>query len=895
MVNFYFYILKNVLVLLLFYFRSTFPPCISIQETEIAALMAGSSHCSLATPSPKRVRNAWFLKITRVGGVAEMTVMYKNTKNRVYPFSKSKPNDPIKFPWGTPVQCDYLVAKVDEESQGEFKFYSKRKDVEPFKESSLNSFEGGVNLFSKRVTALIVEQKQKLLSKYLSLLPHSVGFVHHREGFHTDEGFLLDRGDEVESVEDEIIQNGGSMVDYLEFIKYALESAVDVAAASKDGQDITRFFEPKRKSSEPHSKATKKSKAAIIDDNEAEELTDADGLETEFKDNYVGMANVPLENLSISSDLDVKLTMFRVYRIISSMEKKYDPSLTIAVVCPMEGQTVTDLKNVANQRFVVIQKIHTVAAFKEMDKSGGFSKLTSHQNRTVLCFVLRTNSAGMIQYGNCRANEIQNQFNKKTRPQDLLKIYQSLSVKSSPSSSMKVVERMTRLLRLGPNESAAVRKICGWSQDAFSALIMVIMQFERYESLDIDQTGGHGYQLKLAHGEKNVINNTMFKMLGKVGCDYFLAEHGKILANECSLKSFIEDYNTVKQVEKVGAVLSILAGYKQIEGLRQQYPDKLEEDQLKKYIGAEIKNGVKNDRAVELEAFYKSVVEGSVIKSVEVKFVAYEDFEKMCSEKNYFEEDDIVVLMMEYENKDLCFHFVNKSLLSKKSHWARLMLLSDEVQQHEVLSYLRSQEFNQDIAIIPLYFHCKPEISDGISENIQFAVAFGNFSVHLPPIQRYQSSVANICSIVEAISLPEVEHAAVVADAKTPLVQIHSKGLIAEVTYYGIMKRIEKFKDDLQKSFNLPVLVKGKDRSDGGSSTNTKEGDDESEGHDESEGEDVSEVDINSNRSDAVTAQVLSSNDPYKFETPSRKEIAGSAKSGGKGFLDRLEIAGAGV
>ena len=150
----------------------------------------------------------------------------------------------------------------------------------------------------------------------------------------------------------------------------------------------------------------------------------------------------------------------------------------------------------------------------------------------------------------------------------------------------------------------------------------------------------------------------------------------------------ISGFEIYGQVEKVGAVLSILAGYKQMEGFRQQYP--VEEDQLKKYIGAEIKNGVKNDRAVELEAFYKSVVEGSVIKSVEVKFVAYEDFEKMCSEKNYFDEDDIVVLMMEYENKDLCFHFVNKSLLSKKSHWARLMLLSDEVQQHEVLSYLRS-------------------------------------------------------------------------------------------------------------------------------------------------------------------------------------------------------------
>ena len=42
----------------------------------------------------------------------------------------------------------------------------------------MNSFGGGVNSFSKRVT---VEKKQTLWALHFSLLPYSVGFVHHRE------------------------------------------------------------------------------------------------------------------------------------------------------------------------------------------------------------------------------------------------------------------------------------------------------------------------------------------------------------------------------------------------------------------------------------------------------------------------------------------------------------------------------------------------------------------------------------------------------------------------------------------------------------------------------------------------------------------------------------------
>ena len=67
---------------------------------------------------------------------------------------------------------------------------------------------------------------------------------------------------------------------------------------------------------EVNSKPQKKSKATEIDEMEASELADADGLEKEYQRSYVGMANISWDNISISKDLDVKVNQFRVYRII---------------------------------------------------------------------------------------------------------------------------------------------------------------------------------------------------------------------------------------------------------------------------------------------------------------------------------------------------------------------------------------------------------------------------------------------------------------------------------------------------------------------------------------------------------------------------------------------------
>ena len=133
-----------------------------------------------------------------------------------------------------------------------------------------------------------------------------------------------------------------------------------------------------------------------------------------------------------------------------------------------------------------------------------------------------------------RANQIENQFTRKTAPQDLLRTFQSLLGKVDPGDLMKIIERMSSLSRIGPHECNAIRKICKWSAESFTALMKVISLSEKYETMDVKPSG---HQTRLARGDKLNMTNVLMKKLGKMDDKYFLSEHKRILDNEFSLQN----------------------------------------------------------------------------------------------------------------------------------------------------------------------------------------------------------------------------------------------------------------------------------------------------------------------------------------------------------------------
>ena len=266
------------------------------------------------------------------------------------------------------------------------------------------------------------------------------------------------------------------------------------ACVENSMDDIRKYFATtvKRKANENNAPTAKLSRNAQMEANEKQELEDESGLEVEYKKSFVGMTRVPLANIKICPGMESLVNQNRVEFVMSSIRKKFDPSLNVLVIITAEQNISLDLKNVGQTKFFAVQKLHTLQALNNLEKTGEFSKMFGHEDNSVCCFVLNTNKPEMLLYGNQRSNDISSQFTRKTRPQDLMRFFHSLMLRSSKPKATKVVERMAKLSVMGPDEITAVSKMCQWSMAGVSALIEFLEAFENYQTLDIKPSGRGG-------------------------------------------------------------------------------------------------------------------------------------------------------------------------------------------------------------------------------------------------------------------------------------------------------------------------------------------------------------------------------------------------------------------
>ena len=457
----------------------------------------------------KRPRISWFLRVTTVEGVSQVTIGYKNSRGCVVSYTQSRHHP--KIPFGPIAKAEYSEKKTEEgEVVGVFKFTNKSRQTALLDQSFLNNLnsgnDGNVDEFSKKITSLMVAKKQKLLAQYLSVLSQSSGFVHHRDEFHEENGFLSD-GTEIQARD--FYLAGGSLPEFLEFTEVAKSSAVIVEKEKEN--NITNYFKRSGSESGRH-KPIKKTRGDLLDENENKEIEDLEGLEQEYRKSFIGLSSIPLDNVSVAPELKCDINNFKVRSIADSIEKMYDPSFSVLVVCPEDITETVDLKNSSNRKFYCIQKIHTLEAFKSLDKDGKFESLVSHSDRTVVAFVVKTDNSEVVHYGHIRPDAIESNFLKKFQPQQLLHIFSSLTEEGNVNA-FKAIDRMCKLCRVGPNEATSIRKLCKWSKDGFKELIKVLVFFENYESLDVKASGHQG---RLFRGEKMPVSNKLINKLSKV-------------------------------------------------------------------------------------------------------------------------------------------------------------------------------------------------------------------------------------------------------------------------------------------------------------------------------------------------------------------------------------------
>ena len=760
---------------------------------QIKALIKMSPN--IISSKARRPKNSWYIYCTKVEESYELAIGYKNTKKEDGPYSSSPKTATVKIPWGPPTECEFNVRKDKSDTVKEFKFRNSRREGAAFDEILLNNLDREINSLSQRITALFVSKAKKLLANFLTVAQYSENFVHHTEG-HDKDGFRLDLTGVTLS---EIEENGGSLAEFRDFIKVAKESAVFGLSAQGAQSHVFKVSESnkRKKSGEDDSRPAKQTKREMMDNAEANELNDPEGLEKKYQSSFIGIVWIPLDNVWISEELGIKPNIFRVCKIEESMRLRYDPSQTVIVVTPREEVSSLDLKKLSvDQQFICVQKVHTLCAFKNLDKKSEFVKLTGHGQKKILCFVINTGSEALCRYGNLRANDISKEFApKKTRPQDLLQVFQTLSARDSSVNSLKVVERMSKLGRLGPNEETSLRKVCKWNPSAFDALMEVVKVYELYESIDVKKKGNKD---ALARGDTNSIPNVVFNDLAKLDQAYFEEHFHEVISKKLSLRSLVKNGLDIKEVGKVYSALSQVSGYSNIESLVKEYPDKFDAVSLKTFIGAEVSGDTRNKIGILLENYYNKVTKESFEPSespVQFEEIGHLDDSFVLG---VVDKVDAFFFHMKESRQDLCAEIVKTVLHSDKVTHVGVLVFSKELLCFEVLSFLRSQNSGL-IQSIPIFFFSEVTSSSSkIHENIKHGIILGKFSILKPSLPVYYSSINFVREILENV-VPPQSRIAIITEPGLPFVQIHTEHLHFKTVYYGSSQEIEKFKRILGK------------------------------------------------------------------------------------------------
>ena len=767
------------------------------------------------TSNPKRERNSFFLYVCNVLGTYELHVGYKTSKGDIVPLSNSKQCAKVKIPIGPPTECEFRVRNIaSDEMIAEYKFTNSRRQSVALKDSLLNNVDFGINNFTRKITGFTLEGKKKLLAIYLSLINFTGDFVHHRESIHDSNGFLL-TGDGVTA--NSLLEAGGSIEDFEQFVELAKQSApMDIAKNSDNAfAEVVKSIQSSKKRKAvstdgapvDNSKQLKLSKTQNMENNERKELEDEEGLERAYQDSLCGVALVPLDNISVCPKMQLKINPFRVQYIKTSMMKRYNPALSVLVICPVNESKKIDVNK---DKFYVVQKVKCLLSFKEIDKSGDLVKLHGHRNRKVLCYVLDSNKAEIMQYANLTENYISGQFASRTVPQDILHHFLCLTVEDSSVKALKVVQRMCNLCCIRPEECTALERICKWSREGFATFMAVLEKFESYQTKDIK---GARLALRISRGLKLNLPNILLRLLGKVSEKYFLEHKDQVLNQTLSLRELAENYQELLEVEKVLKVLSKIAQFVPVETLQTLHPGKFEGEIMIEYIGAVFDDKVKNQKTIELEKYYEFVISNPVVEifAKPIQFVVFEEVNKILEDEDNLAGLDMIIYNIETVTKENINNVFTCILGGDKTFHTALLLFPSELDYYEIISFLRSQSTNTSMIkhfeIVPLLFNKALDNGDGkkIAENIQYGLLFGKFIVLKSPLMVHYNDTSQIIKVIESIC-PSGGRIGLVSDPGLLPIQLHNQDLLWKVTYFGTDADLKKFKKKLA-SDKTPVVL----------------------------------------------------------------------------------------
>ena len=467
-----------------------------------------------------------------------------------------------------------------------------------------------------------------------------------------------------------------------------------------------------------------------------------------------------------------------------SISERFDPSLLSVVVRPVNVKEFNE-KGPDGSSFLVTQGIHTVTALKELQQEDKIKTMTGIKDGFITVNVVNVEEKSLVIYGNIRSNSLASMFVCKPKPQDLLKVFDDL--KEKPKQALKTVERLARLNLVGPAETKALLDICKWLAESFDKLILVLERYETYQTEDVKEgvrSTVHKNQGRMGRGQMLTMPNTMLVSLSRLSQDYWLEEGDKVLANTKSLRSVVEDFKYVKDIESLEALIKELAG-ESWEELTVKNPTKFEENKMKAFHGA-TKENMKGEQLKQYIKEDSGVFVGRITMEQKTEDVAH-----------YIKDGEPAVVILQGEmDFDKQQELVSKL---EKSESPRLVIFGSQKQQLGVLIKMRT---SSEVPVDQVFFEkakSKSIKSDEQSdEDLHYGIIGGKFSVQEGPLKTYNGKLSNLRTVVNDITLPGSRIVSI-NEGEAGIISIHMEGLPKSIHYVGSSDQLQKLKKVIEK------------------------------------------------------------------------------------------------
>ena len=739
-----------------------------------------------------------------MGKKIQIHILCRKSNGRVGPYTSTGNASKRRPIWEPISECEYKVEKKGEAFKKWFSFKNTDNESAVFYAHLMDPLLTSVNQFTQKSAALLVKNP-RILAKYFTLISCSEHFCNFKPDIHDMNGIKKD-GTGV--VEDDLIRLGGSLLEYVEFVNSAVENAAVIGAKDEDLKISPAT--KKRKLTDYYNKSNKKmSSTEKTEQNYQQMVTEEGGLEKSVVSAYVKHRSIPLEKLSVSPQLYLPINQVKVNEIAESMMDRLEVSQLVVSVIPVNLERFE--REGEDEGYYVVHGVHRYLALKKVDNINRTRPVSGFpEDRSILCFILKVNSASLTNYINLKNNDLASEFQSSASNESLFFVYKGLlEATKDPNEAFEVVEKICHSRHLGPNELTVYRKVTAWPITVLDKLVSVLDLYQTFQTLDCKD---RGVKKRIRCRQPNTLTTTSFKQLGGCSPKFFMDNHVRVVCNQISLKKMLEESDKDNKVAKDELkVVACASGVNDLKTLQTKFPGKFSSEALKQFSGAEPEGRKRNEQGHRLKRYVKCVQLGITYKDP-IVIGTFQHFGDITSEE--LEKFDVIVLNACKKNKEYIKCWIDCICCSLKEFYSVFLVLESQEDLVEIYQCLNQWKDKPDFKIQQCIFRKEKSVlnSDHINENCTFSILFGKVTIFKDNISTLNDVINKDLKKLVSQVTPPGGKVAYVSKGDKRVVQIHQSNLVEEQSefqfkYFVTESELAKVQDMFFINAKVPVLT----------------------------------------------------------------------------------------